>query len=549
MLQRLYIKNFVLIKEVELQFKPGLTVITGETGAGKSILLQAMGLILGDRADSFTVGNPEEKCAVEATFRLDESFTDFFKEEDLDFEEETLIRRELKANGKSRAFINDTPVTNKALRSLGQRLIDIHGQHDTQQLLDPIYQLQMLDVYGMHGELFQAYQQQYHQWRKAQQQLKNLRNQKQQDTRELEFKKFQWQELEAAKLESETELQELEDRLQFYERFEEINTLCTQVLSLSEEPISLHNVLGGIDKKAGSLAERMQSLQRISELSGELLNTLSDLEREAEKILADAEWDEEEQNKVSSRLDLLNSLLNKHLCKDLSELIGARNRLREELQGFDNLDEEIERLEAEESANRKDLENKAQALRQARKTAADNLCTEIASLLPLLNMASAEIKLNFTELPDFEEQGTDAVEFYGRMNKGGQFAPLARVASGGEISRIMLAIKTVLGEKMRLPTLIFDEIDTGLGGETASKMGSLLQKISGRSQVISITHLAQIAGKGTQHLKVIKREDDREANTLITELEADERLNEIARMISGEQISPEALANAKVLLN
>ncbi len=549
MLRELFIKNFALIRESRLEFDSGLTVITGETGAGKSIMLNALGLIMGNRADASTIGDAQQKCIVEATFRLDARFEGFFNTEDLDFEPETIIRRELAPNGKSRAFINDTPVTNKTLKELCGQLLDIHGQQDNQLLLNASYRLRIIDLVANAQGHVAAYKSTYTAYIQAQEKLAVAQENLGKNQQELDFKNFQLQELEKANLADPDELTTLEERQQLFERQEEISLMCQEIGALNEDPINVLGTLKAISKKADTLSNLGGSLEKLSQASTESLSVLQELEALANQILEENDLDEAEYQKNTERIDQLNTLLAKHQAADVADLISFRDRLSEEVQTIANSDEHLAQLEKEVTATGKKLREQAKEITALRKTAADKLASHMEAYLPQLNMEGAALRFAHQALEQPAPNGMDGFVLESKMNVGNSWSPIEKTASGGELARVMLAFKTTLSNFTAMPTLIFDEIDTGLGGETASKMGGMLQAIAQEGQVISITHLAQIAGKGAHHFKVLKEGGTQQTTTHISKLNQEERLQEVARMISGEQISPEALANAKVLLN
>lgn len=549
MLQHLHIKNFALIEEAKLDFKDGLTVITGETGAGKSIMLAALGLITGNRADLLAIGNKDEKCLVEAHFLLSNELKPLFDKEDIDFERESIIRRELLPSGKSRAFINDTPVQLKVLKEVSAQLIDIHSQQDNQLLLDADYRIILLDQLSEDKTVKDSFLQDYTIFKEKSSLLRNKKAKAKQLKEALDFKQFQLNELKSANLENPAELQELEEKQQLFEKSEEVNDTCKEILSLNEEPLDSIALISGIANRLNKLSESITTFKELAEQAVDVEEKLRDMTFQASKILDNSEFDEAELTANTERLDVLNELLSKYRVGTLAELIEKRDQLDKEVGESEHIDEDIDALEKEVNAYQAKIRVSALKLREEREKAARSLEKEILEALPFLNISAAQLQFTFADLPQIEESGLDEVEILASLNPGSPLAPLSRIASGGELSRIMLALKFAIGKSLNLPTMIFDEIDTGLGGETASKMGQLLKEMSKTTQLISITHLAQIAAKGAHHLRVEKQSDNHATQTKIAELMASERLNEVARMISGEKITPEALANAKVLLN
>lgn len=548
MLTRLFVKNFALIKELNLEFKDGLTVITGETGAGKSIMLNALGLILGNRADTDAIGNPEQGCIVEASFALSDKLKGIFDEHDLIFDRECIIRRELLPNGKSRAFVNDSLSTNKVLKELGEHLIDIHGQRDNQLLFKPEYRIQILDALAKNDELLKLYQAQYRLLKQKEVQLKALEQNQHQGKQEQAFKQFQLDELTKAQLSDADEIALLEEKQERFDKNEDIKQLCEYVLSLNEDPLNFQGQIAAVRRKSEAL-QSISSFEQMAKTALEIEEQFKDMQAQASDILESADFDAEEKLLNEQRLDLLNQLLSKYGYAELKDLIAFQTALDQELQDLDFSDEKLDLLTKEIASVKADLSKKASELHERRQAAAKILEKEISNTLPQLNMESAKVGFHLNMLEDFNKLGCSDVLLHARLNKGSKDSDILKIASGGELSRLMLALKSAMCKHLDLPTVIFDEIDTGLGGETASKMGQVLAGMAANMQLLSITHLAQIAAKGSQHYKVIKQEDGDKTYSRISVLSADERLQEVARMISGERISPEALANAQVLLN
>tara|TARA_B100001750_G_scaffold241864_1_gene254187 strand:- start:42 stop:1694 length:1653 start_codon:yes stop_codon:yes gene_type:complete len=550
LLSSLQIKNYALIEEVQLQFTDGFTVITGETGAGKSILLGALGLILGKRADLSSIGNPEEKCIIEAHFDIQSyDLKKLFEQEDLDYEAQTIIRREILPSGKSRAFVNDTPVTLQQLGALGERLVDIHSQHQTLEVTDLDFQFQVIDAFAENSENLSAYKKLYHTYRKKEQELKKLRKLKEEAQKEEEYKSYLLEELLAANLKP-SEQEGLESSFEALNNVEVITeSLAEAYQTLSQDELGVNDLLLGVKVKIAKLAGFGN---QFSELSSRLEAAHIELEDIAETIndlASDTESDPEELAKIETRLKLIFDLQKKHQVDTVDELISIREQLDEEVQSLTNLDADILRLEREIAQAKLDLEELAKKLTARRTEVIPALTERLRLILVDLGMPNARFDVSLTDNASFLENGKDQLHFLFTANKGMRAQELKKAASGGELSRIMLAIKSVLSDYANLPTLIFDEIDTGVSGEVALKMGRIMKAMGSRMQLLSITHLPQIAGQGSAHFKVYKEDKDHKTTTAIRELIKEERVVELAEMLGGKATSESAFEHARQLLD
>ncbi|WP_299209792.1 DNA repair protein RecN [uncultured Dokdonia sp.] len=550
MLTSLSIKNYALIEEAQLHLNEGFTVITGETGAGKSILLGALGLITGKRADSSSAGDMTAKCIIEGIFEVSGyQLQSFFKKQDLDYEDATIIRREILPSGKSRAFINDTPVTLAQLAALGERLVDIHSQHKTLDVLENEYQFEVLDTFANALPLKQKYSEQYTLWKDKLVQLQQIQEKKQRAQLEFDYQSFLFTELDEAKL-IEGEFEQLETQLKTLSHAEEIQenlTIAQQKLAQDE--------LGIMDQ----LSEARSALSRISGFGAEyegLYNRVhsvfievDDLTEELSDLASNVDVDPLALEKTNTRIQLLYNLMKKHQVDSVTELIAIRERLDAELYEVQNVDEQIARMEKEIAFAKAESQKIAVQLHEKRAKALPKLKASIEKILVELGMPNAQLPITLTSLKELVVNGQDGLEFLFSANKGMDAKPLGKGASGGELSRVMLAIKAVLSRHKKLPTLIFDEIDTGVSGEVAVKMGAILKDMGNTMQLISITHLLQIAGQGASHFKVFKTDEAEKTKTKIVSLSHDDRIVEIAAMLGGNNQTTAALEHARNLLN
>ena len=551
MLKHLTIGNYALIDSLSISFDDGFSAITGETGAGKSILLGALGFVLGDRSDSSIMLDETKKCTVEATFVVDnEHFKPFFEENDLDFEEELILRRELTPTKKSRAFINDTPVTVQQLKELGNQLVDIHSQHDSLLLTNADFQLKIVDDAADNNSLLIDYQKVYQNFVSLRNELRNLREMSQKNVAENDFLAFQLDELVKADLQ-EGEYEEVGQKLELLENAEEVKTLLAHSLStLSDSEYSILNQLNdlksAVDKLRRYLPQAEQYLERIDSTKIELKDIAQDLDN----LQDSTQFDADSLNEIQERYDLIQLLMLKHHVQNYEDLLAIREELHQKIGAFANIDEEIAKKELQLNNCEKELTKLADELSAKRKKVKVSFENAVTEILRQLKMPHAifEIEISeFSNSSEFSSTGRDRVRFLFSANKGIAPDDMSRVASGGELSRLMLAIKAVASENAYIPTLIFDEIDTGVSGEVASKLGDIMQKMGESLQIISITHLPQIASKAKNHFFVYKDEDNEKTRSCIRLLSHDERVTEIAKMLSNDKVTPEAIRAAEVL--
>ncbi len=550
MITHLAIRNYALIEDIRVDFDSGLTIITGETGAGKSILLGALSLLLGKRADMSSVKDPSSKCIIEGEFSIaDYGFREFFSENDLDYEPNTIIRREILPGGKSRAFVNDTPVNLAQLQSLALRLVDVHSQHETLVLSSEVFQLEVLDALAGNSPILESYKQFHKEFQRATAQLEVLESEKEAAIKELDYNEFLYRELVEAQLDG-VDLRELEETYETLNNIEVIQeSVATAIGYLSDEPMgSLETakqarmVLG---KVRGFSSELEEHWERINSNIIELEDLLESLHSSLEKVEADPE----RLGQVDEKLRLIHKLQQKHSAEGVEELIELRKELETKIVATEHLDEDIAKLKGEVEEARLKAIDWARKLHDKRKAAAPELKEKLENILAELGLPNARFSFELELGEQFRETGMDRLELLFTANKGHDFGPLKKVASGGELSRIMLAVKAVLAKYKRLPTIIFDEIDTGVSGEIANKMAVIMGGMSKGMQLISITHLPQIAAKGDRHIKVYKEDSEAVTVTRLVELGPDERIVEIAKMIGGKKVTEAALANARELLN
>lgn len=550
MLTHLSITNYALIVHTAIDFTNNLTIITGETGAGKSILLDALGLVLGKRADINTLRNSEEKCVIEAHFNITSyALQPLFSELDLDYENDTIVRREILPSGKSRAFINDVPTTLQILQQLGNFLIDIHTQHQTQDLFSEKYQLNLIDVYADNANLLKDYQQQLQSFKKYQQQLNLLKEQQSQAAKEQGYNAFLLDELTQANLKS-GEQEELEGQFEVLANVEKVGGFLEQgyaVLSNEEFGITkqLYEVKSQIQKLVQISAKYENLYQRLESSFIELEDVSDELQAELQQLVANPQQLE----LINQKLQSIYQLQKKHNVSSIGELLEIQNDLSQKLAGVESIEEEINAVEKLLQKTEADLNALAEELHSKRTSVLKALSSEIENLIKPLGMPNAQFDIQLTYVDTFLSNGKDEVNWLFSGNKGMQFGLLKKTASGGELSRIMLAVKSILAVKSKLPTIIFDEIDTGVSGDVADKMGTIMQEMGNYMQIFSITHLPQVASKGNQHFKVTKFDDDKVTTSTIKFLNKEERIYEIAQMLSGNTITEAALQHAKQLLN
>ena len=549
MLKHLAISNYALIDSLSIAFDDGFSVITGETGAGKSILLGALGFVLGDRSDSSIMLDETKKCAVEAIFAVDnERFKPFFEENDLDFEEELILRRELSPTKKSRAFINDTPVTAQQLKELGNQLVDIHSQHDSLLLTNADFQLKIVDDAANNAPLLLEYHKVYNSYITLRNELRNLRDMSQKNVAENDFLAFQLDELVKADLQD-GEYEDVSQKMEILENAEEVKTVLAQSVSiLNESDCSILNQLNdlksSVDKLRRYIPQAEQYLERLESTKIELKDIAQDLD----SLQDSTQFDAASLDEIQERFDLIQRLMMKHHVSDYTELLKIRDDLKQKVGAFANIDEEIAQKEQELKKCEKELTKLADNLSDRRKKVKVSFEKEVTEIIRQLKMPHGVFEIELNTLTEFNANGRDKVRFLFSANKGIAPDDMSRVASGGELSRLMLAIKAVAAENNYIPTLIFDEIDTGVSGEVASKLGDIMQKMGENLQIISITHLPQIASKAKNHFFVYKDEDNEKTRSCIRQLSHDERVTEIAKMLSNDKITPEAIKAAEVIL-
>ena len=548
MLQKLNVKNFALIDKVEVDFNSGFSVITGETGSGKSILIDALGLVLGERADVKLLRDEQTKCIVEAEFRIsDYRLKSFFSKQDLDYEEDSIIRREILPSGKSRAFINDTPVTLNILKELSNRLVDIHSQHQNLALNDKSFLYKILDSFAKIN--LNHYSTVFEEYKVLKQNLTELRENESKQKLDIDYYQFQLNELVEANL-IEGELKSKEEELKLVSNAEHIkNALEKSVYLLNESDQNILTSLEEIKNELNQISDVSEEFSILNDRVQSTLIELKDLTEELETNNSNSDFETSNILELTERINLINNLLSKHRLQTEDELIELKESLSAKLQDANSFDERIAQLELE--LNIKNTECKAIALKieEQRLSNIPNLEKKINSILSDLSMSNAQIKVDLNKADGLNYFGLNTIEFLFKANKGGAFNPVNKVASGGELSRLMLAIKFILAKSSVLPTLIFDEIDTGVSGEVANKMGKLIKDMSKKMQVFSISHLPQIAGKAETHYKVFKFDQGDKTTSSIKLLNNNERIEEIAMMLNGQQLSEAAISNAKELLN
>ena len=549
MLVKLFVQNYALIRELDVEFETGLTIITGETGAGKSILLGALSLILGSRADTNVLLDKREKCVVEGSFRIEGyQLEDFFISNELDYDPVTILRREINPAGKSRAFINDTPVTVNLLKELGSRLIDIHSQHQTLMLNDNNFQLNVIDSFAGTLKLKNGYREAFNNFRRLRKEYAEVKELNDKNKADLEYYLFQLNQLAEAKL-RQGEQEELEREQELLEHAEEIKSSLenSSYLLQSEEGsllIKLREVRSNISRICSFLPGGEELVSRIESSYIELNDLAGDLARLSDGIEANPGRLE----KINSRLDLIYSLIQKHRVNNLDELILREAEIRSHIRSTGSTDERLQELESLLSTEEKSLRSVAEELSARRKAVLHDVEGRITDILRQLGMPNGRFRIVISQSPDLTATGTDHADFLFSANKQIEPEDLARIASGGELSRVMLSLKSLLTRNTNLPTIIFDEIDAGVSGEVADKVGQILSLMGKYMQVVNITHLPQVASRGTKHYHVYKEEKGDETITCVKLLSAEERILEVARLLSGSEVTETAIRNATELL-
>ena len=550
MLQTLHIKNFALIEQLHIDFSGSFSTITGETGAGKSILLGALGLVLGNRADLTSLKDKEQKCVVEAHFNIgDYQLNEFFALNDMDYENTTIIRREILPSGKSRAFVNDTPINLQELQQLGEFLIDIHSQQQTRELSDELYQMQILDAVAGNNNLLVTYKKQHTLYKQVLSQLKKLQEQKASLSKEQDYNAFLLQELVTANLKA-GEQEELEEALEMLSNVEFIKEFVAKALAIANEEQlgalqNLKDIKNSLQKISGLSAEYAGYYERVSSLIIELDDITGSLAEGYEK-LAD---DPAELERVNQKLQLIYALQKKHQAATVADLLAIQEELESKVVLVEGIDDAIKQQEEEAEKAKAVIDSTAAKLHEARQKAIPVLTEKITAILSQLGMPNARFKFEVAVTESYFNNGKDHMSLLFSGNKGTDFGLMKKVASGGEMSRIMLAVKAVLANYSKLPSIIFDEIDTGVSGEIANKMGDIMKTMSQQMQVMAITHLPQIAAKGDRQYKVFKTTQGDNTVSELKLLTHDERVREIAEMLSGKDVSDSALNHARALLN
>jgi DNA repair protein RecN (Recombination protein N) len=550
MLTNLSIKNYALIENLAVDFKDKLTTITGETGAGKSILLGALGLVLGKRADSTTLKNNKDKCVIEAEFYISNyKLEAFFEKNDIDFDNETIIRREILPGGKSRAFINDTPTTLQVLQALSERLIDVHSQYQTLKLSDISFQFQIIDALANNETKIESYQRGLILFKELKKELNELKNQQKSAKEQYQYNLHLFEELQQAQLQSD-EQAHIEQSLDKLNNIEEIKLSLAQAHAIAtDDEIGLQSLLY-------SFANNLKNIAPYSEEYKGLYDRVLSLKIEFEDVVSEIEGFNEHVNfnpfeleKLNDRLQLIYNLQKKHFVSTIDDLVTIQKELSKKVESVEKYSEEILEKESEIQTIIEEIDKFANLIFRNRKNAIPELIKKLEINLSNLGMENTRFKINLTHEDQYFANGKDALQILISVNKGANFGELKKIASGGEMSRIMLSIKAILSEYLKLPTIIFDEIDSGVSGDISQKMAEIMQQMSENMQVIAITHIPQIASKGRQHYKVFKDDSSNNVVTQLKELSEMDRIAEIAEMLSGKNISNTAIEHAKQLLN
>jgi len=550
MLRRLHISNFALINEMDVNFPGNLTVITGETGAGKSIFLEALGLALGKRAESAALKNKTKKCIVEAEFDVSKlELQAFFEEHDVEPDSVIILRREISPEGKSRSFLNDSVVSLSALKALAEKVIDIHSQHQTLLLNQENFQLELVDAFAGTLDLVKTYRQEFHTLQKSKKELAQLLSQEAEARKQIDYYQFLFKEFEAAALKK-GDLQQLENESAELENAETIKSLLLQAAQgLNGGDDNLLQQLARIKAALSEVTKYSQHYKEFSDrLNGAYID-LKELSSELEDKGNEVHSDNERMSIVNARLDLINHLLRKHNVKSEEELLVLRDEIETKLESFTSIDSEIEKSRKHCAKQEEACAQKSDLLSKKRKEVLEKIENEVRDILKSLSMENANFKIDLQTLTDLTSSGKDQVRFLFSANKGIGLSDLSKVASGGELSRLMLSLKAIMASKKQLPTIIFDEIDTGVSGDVADKIGNILLKMGATLQVVTITHLPQMASKGAHHLFVYKNDDEDQTVSHIRQLTKEERITEIAKMLSTSNPTQSALKNAKELLS
>jgi|SRR5690554_3940133 len=550
MLKSLYIENYALIDSIHITFDSGLTVITGETGAGKSIILGALSLILGQRAESRHIKQDVDKSVIEGVFKIsDYKLKNFFEERDWVYNgDECILRREIWSNGKSRAFVNDSPVLLSHLKELAEKLIDIHSQHQNLSLSDNAFQLNIVDILANSSIELNEFEKAYALYKSSEKKFKNLQSESIKCREEEDFIRFQFDVLNDAKLQP-GEQEQLEAELEALTHSEDIKSgLFLTTTLLSEGETSVESQLRSISDKLQSIEKVYSKVSELSQRVKSAFIDLKDVREEASRLFEVVDFDPDRQSFIENRLSTIYGLLKKHSTNNVEELIELQKEMGEQLKNIESFDEQLSILENEVADNRACMLEKGKVLSEKRKAAAPNIERQLIDQLSSLKMNNTRFICEFTEKVNPDITGIDDLQFLFSANKSSSLQPVSEIASGGEVSRLMLCLKSMIAGAVALPTIIFDEIDTGTSGDVADRVGAIMKMMSKGMQVVVITHLPQIASKGDVHFKVYKDETDEEVTTNIKTLSLNERIDEIAGMLSGAHITSEALQNARVML-
>jgi DNA repair protein RecN (Recombination protein N) len=549
-LSSISIDNYALINHLHIDFSSGLSIITGETGAGKSILLGALGLVLGNRADLSALKDTTQKCIVEVKLTIGNyKLQTFFEEADLDYEQDTIIRREILPSGKSRAFVNDTPVTLSVLNALKVKLMDVHSQHQTSELSDVNFQFTIIDALSKNQIKIGSYRRGLQQLNKIKKDLLQIEEIQREENQQYDYNLHLFKELEAAHLDA-GEQEVLESSIEKLNNIEEIQLHLSEVLSLTiNDEIGIQSLLASVESKLQKVAPFSKEYEEISTRITSLKIEFDDLIGELETANEHLEFNPNEADKINDRLQLIYNLQKKHYVNSIADLLTIQETLSEKLLQKENAEERITAKKKEIERIAEKLDKVAINISDARIKTVPKLKKSLEQLLSELGMKNARFSIQITPTQNYFTNGKDELQLLFSANKGGNFGELKKVASGGELSRIMLSAKKILSENTQLPTIIFDEIDTGVSGEISNKIAQIMQQMSQHMQVITITHLPQIAAKGTQHYKVFKSDINGRTTTNLKQLSPDERVLEIAEMLSGKEVSASALTHAKELLN
>lgn len=553
MIQNLKIQNYALIKHLDIDFGKGMSVLTGETGAGKSIIIGALGLLMGQRADTKTIREGEQKCIIEGTFILPEKKDNlrqalWFDEMDIEYDTQCIIRREINVNGKSRTFINDTPAQLNQLKELASWLIDIHSQHENLLLRNDDFQRDIVDAVAGNGELVRQYEKEYKNYKKLLNDLQQLTEQKENYDRTYDYVKFQYDQLEQAHLQPD-ELEALETEQQQLEHTEDIlSALSTAISLLDYEESGVCQALKECVNRLKHVEHYLPSLPQLKQRLDSSSIEINDILSELTSLQEHTSFDPERLQIVEERIDLINNLLQKHHVQDTKQLLELKEQFAQTLEEHDNFDERLNMLNQQLAEQKEQLSSLANQLTGSRKKACPTIVAQVEKDLKTLGIQHARIEIRITPLADFTGSGIDDVRIFFAANKNQTLRPAQEIASGGEIARLMLCLKSTTTQQQAIGTIVFDEVDTGVSGEVASNMGEIMRAMSEHRQVIVITHLPQIAAKGQQHYKVYKQDGETMTETHIKRLNNDERIEELAHLLSGDTLTQAALDNAKALL-